>query len=89
MFLHIPIKYDYLLLNKVTLSIVIILLGWLYFATSGNRKCESICLEKGYASYRYKHPGKYNDAPGACYCITTEEAKIKNIISVGVQVPLE
>jgi hypothetical protein len=90
MFPQIPIRYDTLWLNKVTIPVVlIIVIGWLYLATGGNRECEDICLDKGFSGHRYNSSGKHSEAAGTCRCLTLEEAQLKSRIPEGTVVPMQ
>ena len=90
MFPHIPLKYDTLWLNKVTIPVVIVIfLAWLYVATGGNRECENICLDKDFAGHRYKPAGKYSGGTGTCHCLTLEETRLKNRVPKGTLVPMQ
>ena len=76
--------------NRFTLPVIFLLaFALMYFITRGDRQCNNICEEKGYAGYRYNAPGRYGSNPGFCTCLTEEETKIKKRVPKGTTLPMQ
>ena len=72
--------------SKTKYFIALMILGLLY--TFGNvsyerYKCENVCDDAGYYSFRYKPESPRGLSKSACFCLTEAEAKTTNNIPYG------
>jgi len=77
---------------KIILLIFGLVIIWKLASTSCyHNRCESLCLDLGYAGFRYtpESSGRTgNISPESCHCLSQEETELKNIIPKGVEIDM-
>ena len=89
MFTREPLTVELKIFKWIFLPLVGGLLIWLLIGFSSNQsKCESLCLEGGYFSFKYIPSGRVTFEE-QCYCQTEKESKIENGSSLGTKIPFQ
>lgn len=84
-----PTDFEFAIFKWLAVPLVLIAVVALLVNTSSqSRQCKKACHAEGYAKHRYQPSGRYGVPAAACYCLTAEEAKIKNRIIKGRQINL-
>lgn len=82
-----PAGFELTILKWVFLPILALCLLSMCRTVSEERtRCEAICLDRGFADYRYIPEGRYGVGGNSCSCLTEAESLIDNRIPKGVRV---